>query len=68
MSVFKDKIIKIACAAAALIFTSTSFADYKMTDDAWKVQIVPYIWAISMNGTVQTGPLRAHIDETFGDI
>jgi hypothetical protein len=68
MSVFKDRIIKMVFAFSALLLTTPSFADYKMTEDAWKVEIAPYIWAISMNGTVQTGPLRAHVDETFGDI
>jgi hypothetical protein len=68
MSVFRDRIIKIFFAAFLLLFSTSSLADYKMTEDSWKVEIAPYIWAINMNGTVQTGPLRAHVDETFGDI
>lgn len=34
----------------------------------WKFEITPYIWAINMNGTVHVGPVRAHVDQSFGDI
>lgn len=44
---------------------SRGFAD---TPDAWKVDVAPYLWAIQMNGTVQTGPARLSVSQSFIDI
>jgi len=37
-------------------------------DNSWKVDVTPYLWAINMNGTVQVGPARTHLNQDFGDI
>jgi hypothetical protein len=74
MSLFMDKIlsrksaVKILSCCAALLYSASSSAAYQMADDAWKVEIAPYIWAMNMNGTVQIGPVRAHVDQSFSDI
>jgi len=38
------------------------------TDDNWQFTVAPYLWAISMNGTVQVSNRRAHVDQSFSDI
>lgn len=41
---------------------------YAASEDHWTVEIAPYLWAINMNGTVQTGGNRLHINENFNDV
>lgn len=36
--------------------------------DPWKFEVAPYVWAVNMNGRVQTGPIRVHVDQSFDDI
>ena len=35
---------------------------------AWHVSIAPYIWAMNMNGRIQTGSQTMHLTQTFGEI
>lgn len=34
----------------------------------WRVNVAPYLWAINMNGRVQSGPLATHLSQSFTDI
>ncbi|MCP4260662.1 MAG: hypothetical protein GY774_24525, partial [Planctomycetes bacterium] len=34
----------------------------------WEFHLAPYIWASSLNGSVQAGPLSADIDADFSDL
>lgn len=34
----------------------------------WQFQIAPYVWPIGMNGTMQLGDKRVHVDESIRDI
>lgn len=54
-----------ANSSSSTLATTTSIA---YTDDSWKVEIAPYLWALSLNGSVQLRALRAHVDEPFSDI
>jgi len=37
-------------------------------DDRWKFTIAPYLWALSLNGSVQVRSVRAPVSESFSDI
>ncbi len=37
-------------------------------DDSWKFTVAPYLWALSMNGSVEVRGLRAPVNESFSDI
>ncbi len=52
----------LALLAAAL--STPAFAG----DNQWTFHVSPYLWALNMNGTVQAGNTRAHVNETFSDI
>ncbi|OGT40111.1 MAG: hypothetical protein A3F12_03695 [Gammaproteobacteria bacterium RIFCSPHIGHO2_12_FULL_38_14] len=41
---------------------------YASQNQQWEFQVAPYLWALNMNGSVQTGPVRTHVDESFRDI
>jgi hypothetical protein len=41
---------------------------YAKLNDSWQFEVAPYIWALNMNGRVQTGPIKMHINEPFTDI
>lgn len=34
----------------------------------WQFRVAPYLWPIGMNGTMQLGDQRVHVDESFEDI
>ncbi len=68
---------KIFIILLSLFFIPTAFAlntqvstpNTVTSDNTWKIEVAPYIWALSMNGTVQVGPrARAHVDQSFSDI
>lgn len=49
--------------------TMLSFTSLSVTHaQPWQFQVAPYLWALGMNGRVQTGPIKMHIDESFSDI
>ncbi|OGT63757.1 MAG: hypothetical protein A3E85_02855 [Gammaproteobacteria bacterium RIFCSPHIGHO2_12_FULL_45_12] len=55
----------LCCSALYLSLTSpTLFA----AENNWTVQVAPYLWAISMNGTVGVGNRRTHVDQSFSKI
>ncbi|KTC94031.1 hypothetical protein [Legionella feeleii] len=54
---------RIAKSLLGLITTSMAFAS-----DAVQVDIAPYLWATSMQGTVQIGPERVSISQSFFDL
>lgn len=37
-------------------------------DDSWKFTVAPYLWALSMNGSVQVRGRRAPVNQSFSDI
>ena len=39
-----------------------------INDQAWRFELIPYVWALSMNGRVGAGPVVGHLDQTFSDI
>lgn len=41
---------------------------YDCNDNAWKIKVAPYIWALNMNGRVGVGRAVAHVDQSFSDI
>jgi hypothetical protein len=45
-----------------LFFSSQAFSA------PWTFEIVPYLWAINMNGRVSVGPKTIHIDEDFSEL
>lgn len=62
----KTRIIPFTLTLMTLLATSQSYAIE--SDDSWKFEVAPYIWAMNMNGRVQTGNKTAHIAQTFSDI
>lgn len=39
-----------------------------VNDPNWQFDIAPYIWALKLDGTVDSGPFTSHISESFSDI
>ncbi len=37
-------------------------------DPDWQFDFAPYLWALGMDGTVQSGPFTSHISESFSDL
>lgn len=35
---------------------------------SWNYELAPYIWASGLEGTLQTGPHRFHVHETFSEL
>ena len=59
---FKKTIAILAC-----IFPFNVYAGDANNPD-WQIDIAPYLWAISMNGTVSNGPLTTHVSESFSQL
>lgn len=54
-----------------MFIVANSYADPNnnvTTQDKWHFEIVPYLWALNMNGRVGAGPVNVHVDENFNDI
>lgn len=74
----------LSCRQKSFVFFRNSFIATLMTISAstgyaatvtpmvnstvWQFKVTPYIWAMNMNGTVQAGSRRAHVDENFSDL
>lgn len=56
---------KILLSSLMLFFISTSYA---APSNPWTFTVAPYLWGMNMNGRVQTGPAKIHVNQTFGDI
>ena len=39
-----------------------------VSSNAWQFKVAPYLWAMSMSGTVQVATRRAHVNENFSDL
>ncbi|OGT35485.1 MAG: hypothetical protein A3F11_04990 [Gammaproteobacteria bacterium RIFCSPHIGHO2_12_FULL_37_14] len=66
---FKNIFLKFIAMLVVVFSTSVSYANhYLASNDAWRFYIAPYIWGINMNGSVQVGNNRAHINQTFSDL
>jgi hypothetical protein len=65
MSAFKKR-LSLTAITISFLFNASSATAAEST--AWKFNVAPYLWAINMNGTVQTGPVRAHVDDSFQEL
>ena len=64
---------RFLCAAVVLIlilstFFGSAYAGESENDEGWKIVIVPYLWALSLNGTVAVKGQKSDVDISFGDI
>lgn len=79
----RQAISKVAVLLSAMTFAVSSYAvsastTYNNTftiqptpyvnSDPWKFQLIPYIWAVNMNGRVGVGPIVGHVNQSFNDI
>lgn len=69
--------LKFFLAVCAILCIQTSYAAPPETpsnpssavpEKNWRIQIAPYVWAMSMNGRVQVGRFAAQVDESFADV
>jgi len=52
----------------AALNASTVAAEEKPAESGWEVTVAPYLWAISMDGSVTVRGLEADIDASFNDL
>lgn len=58
---------KMVLTAGMLITPALTFAA-DANNPAWQIDIAPYLWAANMNGRVTSGPITAHMSQSFSDI
>lgn len=54
--------------ASLTLLTAVSATSAYAEDAAWQVNVAPYVWAIAMNGHVQSGTRQLHVNQSFSDL
>ena len=49
-------------------FASSLAAEEKPAESGWEFTVAPYLWAISMDGSVTVGGLEADVDASVNDL
>jgi len=60
--------IKIKLLFLILLLIGMSASDASASNHSWKITIAPYLWAMNMNGRVQSGTTTMHVSQSFSDI
>jgi hypothetical protein len=58
----------VAFAVITLMLPGSARAGQADGNKGWEVVILPYLWALSLNGTVAVKGQKSDVDMTFGDI
>lgn len=61
---FRKSVFACCCAVIAAAMSPA----LRAAPSQWTFHVSPYLWALNMNGTVQAGNTRAHVNETFSDV
>jgi len=57
----------LASAIAATLIASTTVTNAQAADGEWNVEVMPYIWAVGINGDLNVGGQEIDVDFSFSD-